>query len=223
MKKTAMIVAAIMGCAALSSCGGVGNRTTTSQGNSGTSVLGNVLGAVANGQTIGNVLGSVLGTDKPKESDLLGTWKYRQPGVAFSSENTLAKAGGEAIAAEIKEKLSNTYSKVGFSASNTYLTFNSDKTFTGKLDGKSISGTWTYESSDQKLTLKTLLFSINCYAKKTTGGIAHPAADCRQALGQQYPPDHRQYQPELRWRTHGLRHEKISLPSAHLSTTSLHP
>lgn len=172
MKKTAMIVAAIMGCAALSSCGGVGNRTTTSQGNSGTSVLDNVLGAVANGQTIGNVLGSVLGTDKPKESDLIGTWKYRQPGVAFSSENTLAKAGGEAIAAEIKEKLSNTYSKVGFSASNTYLTFNSDKTFTGKLDGKSISGTWTYESSDQKLTLKPLLFSINCYAKKTTGGMS---------------------------------------------------
>ena len=136
MKKTAMIVAAIMGCAALSSCGGVGNRTTTSQGNSGTSVLGNVLGAVANGQTIGNVLGSVLGTDKPKESDLIGTWKYRQPGVAFSSENTLAKAGGEAIAAEIKEKLSNTYSKVGFSASNTYLTFNSDKTFTGELCAK---------------------------------------------------------------------------------------
>ena len=168
MKKTAMIVAAIMGCAALSSCGGVGNRTTTSQGNSGTSVLGSVLGAVANGQTIGNVFGSVLGTDKPKESDLLGTWKYRQPGVAFSSENTLAKAGGEAIAAEIKEKLNNSYSKVGFSASNTYLTFNSDKTF----DGKAISGTWTYESSDQKLTLKTLLFSINCYAKKTTGGMS---------------------------------------------------
>ena len=173
MRKTIhMMVATLAGGILLCSCGGMGTTGSNSSSNSGSSALGNILGAVTNGQTIGNAIGSILGTDKPKEADLVGTWKYRQPGVAFTSQNTLAKAGGEAIATEIKEKLNSTYSKVGFSATNTYLTLNSDKTFSGKIDGKSLSGTWTYSSSDQKLTMKTLLFSINCYAKKTTGGMS---------------------------------------------------
>lgn len=171
MKKTSMIVATLACTTVLCGCGGLGNGTTTSS-NNGSSILGSVISAATNGQTIGNAIKSILGTDKPKEADIVGTWKYRQPGVAFTSENLLAKAGGEAIATEIKEKLNSTYSKVGLSASNTYLTFNSDKTFSGKIDGKSISGTWAYTYDDQKLTLKTLLFSLNCYAKKTTGGMS---------------------------------------------------
>ena len=70
------------------------------------------------------------------------------------------------------EKLSNTYTKVGINSQNTYLTINSDKTFSGKIDGKPISGQWSYTQEDQKLVLKTLLFSLNVYAKKTTGGMS---------------------------------------------------
>ena len=92
--------------------------------------------------------------------------------MAFTTENLLAKAGGETIATEIKEKLSDTYTKVGINSQNTYLTINSDKTFSGKIDGKPISGQWTYTQEDQKRVLKTLLFSLNVYAKKTTGGMS---------------------------------------------------
>ena len=70
----------------LSSCG-----VATNSGSTG-SVLGSVLGAAANAETLGNILGSVLGTDKPSESDLVGAWKYSEPGVAFTSNNLLAKA-----------------------------------------------------------------------------------------------------------------------------------
>ncbi len=168
MKKTNFIVA--MACSVmLCSCGTLGNTTGTS---SSSNVLGSILSAATNGQTLGNTLSSILGTDKPSESDIVGTWKYRQPGVAFTSENLLAKAGGETIATQIKEKLSDSYNKVGIKSSNTYLTFNSDKTFTGKIDGKAISGQWTYTKDDQKLVLKTLLMSLNVYAKKTTGGMS---------------------------------------------------
>ncbi|MBQ5511131.1 MAG: DUF4923 family protein, partial [Prevotella sp.] len=57
-----------------------GNTGTTGTNNSG-NILGDVLGAITNGQTIGNILTSVIGIDKPTKADLIGTWHYYQPGV----------------------------------------------------------------------------------------------------------------------------------------------
>lgn len=179
MRKSIKIFAAVAMTVALASCGGLGNlgglgssSSSSSSSSSTGNILGSILGSATSGETIGNVLGSVLGTNKPSESDIVGTWKYKQPGVAFTSDNALANAGGEAVATQIKSKLQTTYSKIGFKSSNTYLTFNSDKSFSGKLDGTSVSGTWSYDKSDSKLTLKTLLFTVPCYAKKTTSGMS---------------------------------------------------
>lgn len=155
----------------LTSCGGLTGGTGTGTANNTGNVLGNVIGAMTDGQTIGNVLSSVLGMDKPSESDIYGSWSYRNPGVAFTSENALAKAGGEMAATTVKQKLTETYSKMGFSRSNTHLTFNQDRTFSGKLDGKSISGNWAYDTNSQKITMKTLLFTLPVYVKKTSAGM----------------------------------------------------
>ena len=53
---------------------------------------------------MGNVLSSVLGIDRITQKNLIGTWKYKGPGCAFTSENTLAKAGGEIAATQVKER-----------------------------------------------------------------------------------------------------------------------
>ena len=129
-------------------------------------LLGTILKSVTNGTTVSNMVSSVLGTDKPSENDLVGTWKYKQPGVAFTSDKLLAKAGGEVAATEMESKLKTGYDKLGLKSSNTQFTFNSDKTFNGMIDGKSLTGTWTYDESNQKVTLKTLLLSIPMYVKK---------------------------------------------------------
>ena len=123
------------------------------------------------GDAAGNILSSVLGTNKASESDLVGTWKYNQPGVAFTSKNVLAKAGGQVAASTAKSKLKSSFSKVGIQGSNTQFTFNNDKTFTGKLRGKSLSGTYTYDPGTSKLTLKTALVSLPCYVQKSTSGL----------------------------------------------------
>ena len=81
MKKAKTILAGVA-IAALTSCGALG---TSGSGSGVGDILGSVLGAVTNGQTIGNVLSSVIGLDKPSQADLIGTWKYRQPGDARSS------------------------------------------------------------------------------------------------------------------------------------------
>ena len=71
----------------------------------------------------------LLGIDRITQKNLIGTWKYKGPGCAFTSENTLAKAGGEIAATQVKEKMASQYSKLGFSATNTYITFENNGSF----------------------------------------------------------------------------------------------
>lgn len=175
MKKTILSLA---GAALLfTSCGaGLGTVLTAASGATGTTgttdILGTVLGAATNANTIGNILGSVLGTDKPALKDLYGTWNYRQPGVAFTSENLLAQAGGEVAATTAREKLASAYQSIGIKTSNTAVQFNQDGTFTANIAGKALSGKYTYDETECKVTLQTLLFTMPAYVKKTTTGLS---------------------------------------------------
>ncbi len=177
MKKTtflAMAAAALMA----TSCGlGATGGTTTNQTTSGTgastgSVLGSILGAATNGQTVGNVLQSVLGLDKLTQQSLVGSWTYLQPGCAFTSKNLLAQAGGEAAATAIKQKLAGYFQTAGIKQSNTSIVFAQDGTFKATIAGKPWQGTYTFDPATYKVTMKGLLLSINCYAKKNSNGIA---------------------------------------------------
>lgn len=165
MKKTFIMVAA---CSLLlSACGGIsglaGTDATTSATTSSSTSTGNVLG---------NILSSVIGLDKLTQKSLIKTWKYNGPGCAFTSENLLAKAGGEIAASKIEEKLSSQYSKLGLSAANTYIEFKEDGTFAAKIKGKSWNGTYTFNEKDGAIQMKGLLLSMNGYVKKETNGIA---------------------------------------------------
>lgn len=168
MKKIFIAVAAC--CVLLSACGGMGNMTggTTSgtQTTTNTSSSNSTLGA------LGNILSGVIGLDKLTEKSLHKTWSYNGPGCAFTSENLLAKAGGEIAASKIEEKLSAQYSKLGLSASNTYVEFKEDGTFAAKIKGKGWNGTYTYNEEDGAIQMKGLLINLNGYVKKETNGIA---------------------------------------------------
>ena len=162
--KKARIFLAGLACLALASCGTMGD------GSGG--VLGNIFGPAASGQSLGNILISVIGLDKPSQAELIGTWRYTQPGVAFTSENLLAKAGGEVAAAKIREELNTYYKQFGVSSSNTVIQFNQDNTFTAKILGKTISGNYTYDQQTCQITLKTLLFTMPAYTKRTVNGMS---------------------------------------------------
>ena len=132
---------------------------------------GQVMTALTNGSVV-NAITSVIGMDKVSARGLIGTWTYMGPGCAFTSENLLAKAGGEVAAAQIEEKLLPYYQQVGISSGNTYITFKEDGTFTSKIDGTPFSGNYTFDESTQKITLKGLLLSVNCYTKREISGIS---------------------------------------------------
>ena len=172
-KIAAVVVATIVlcGCTPSGLSGMGGSSGTAKSGSAAGSILSSILGAATNGNTIVNALTSVLGMDKIIQKTLVGTWSYSGPGCAFTTEKTLAKAGGELAATKVKEKLLPIYQKVGLSASNTQFTFKEDNTFTAKIAGKSFSGSYTFDESDGKVQLKGLLLSITCYVKRASGGI----------------------------------------------------
>lgn len=164
MKKT-FILAAVCSLM-LSACGSLSGV----QGNNGTQTSTNTNSSTGN--VLGNILSSVIGLDKVSQSSLLKTWRYNGPGCAFTSENLLAKAGGEIAASKIEEKLSSQYSKFGLSSSNTYIEFKKDGTFAASIKGKEWNGTYTYKEKDGQIQLKGLLISLNGYVKRETNGIA---------------------------------------------------
>lgn len=161
-----LAVMTVVGCGTMAPGGGAGSSTAGSG-----SVLGTVLGSVINGGGI-EAIASVIGATKITQQSLIGSWKYSGPGCAFTSEKLLAKAGGELVAAQIKEKVLPTYQMLGLSAGNTYVQFNKDNTFAASFGGKQFSGTYTFDEKTSKVVLKGMLLNINCYAKKNVNGIA---------------------------------------------------
>jgi len=173
MKRTTLISISVA-IAVCSGCGGLTQQGTTStsstQTTSSGSGIGNIFGS--SGKTIGNVLQSVIGSGKLTEKDIAGTWKYSEPGVAFTSEDWLAKAGGEVAASKVRNELAPYFSKYNINSSNTSFTFGQDKTFSATLSGKTIKGTYTYDESTNAVKLKTLLVSFDGFVTRTTGGIS---------------------------------------------------
>lgn len=165
MKKTFIMVAA---CSLLlSACGGISGMAGTDANTSATTSS-----STSTGNVLGNIFSSVIGLDKLTQKSIIKTWKYNGPGVAFTSENLLAKAGGEIAASKIEEKLTEHYNKLGMSASNTYIEFKEDGTFAAKIKGKSWNGTYTFSESDGQIQLHGLLLNMNGYLKKEANGIS---------------------------------------------------
>ena len=130
------------------------------------------LGTMMSGQGVTNAIASVIGLDKVKAQSLIGEWYYSGPGCAFMSKNLLAKAGGEMAAVQIEQKLLPYYQQVSISSNNTMISFKEDGSFSAKIAGTPLIGQYSFDEPTQKITLKTLLFSTSCYAKKELGGIS---------------------------------------------------
>jgi len=162
------------------------NSATSTQSSTGSTIAG-ILGAVlggsssssssstgsAAGSILNGILNNVIGSGTFKQADLCAsTWKYNKPGCAFTSENLLAKAGGEIAANKIESELSTYYNKAGFTSSNTYFKFNEDGTFESKIKGKTWKGTYTFDESTHAITMKGLLLSVSGFATRQTNGIS---------------------------------------------------
>lgn len=186
-KSTSTYVDATTGATTSATAATTTSTANTAAASSNTSstianVLGGLLGAATGntsgstssaGSIIGGLLNNVIGSGTFSKEDLCAhTWKYSKPGCAFTSENLLAKAGGEIAASKVEEKLSTYYNKFGFSSSNTQFTFTTGGNFSAQIDGKSWQGSYTFDEKTHAIHLKGLLLSASGYATKTTNGIS---------------------------------------------------
>lgn len=89
----------------------------------------------------------ILGKSNLTEADLVGTYKYSAPAVAFKSDDLLKKAGGAAAAGVIESKLQPYYEKVGLQ--NLTAVFNDDNTFTFQIGKVALSGTYAKDAASE--------------------------------------------------------------------------
>ena len=146
----------------LSSCltTGMGTAPTANQN---TNVLGNVLGAV-----LGQVL---LGGMTFDQTGLLGSWNYNAPSAAFTTQQALTKAGGAATVANIASSLANNYSNIGINRNNTSFSFLAGNKFSAKVNGIPFSGTYTYNTQNGEIALKTATETIKGNVTRTEKGM----------------------------------------------------
>jgi hypothetical protein len=163
MKKTFLTLSAAM-TLLLSSCmtPGLGTGTTPATNSTG-DVLTSVLGAV-----LTNVL---LGGSLFDQSSMLGNWNYSAPSAAFTTQQALTKAGGNAAVTNITSSLASNYSSIGINRSNTSFSFLAGNKFSAKVNGIPFSGTYAYNAQNGEISLKTATETIKGNVTKTQKGM----------------------------------------------------
>ena len=105
---------------------------------------------------LSGVAGAVINKATGESNSIVGTWTYTGPDCKFTSDNLLAKAGGEVAAKKVEEKMSGVLEKLGFKEGSSY-TFNADSTYTVTIGSRTMQGTYSYNEESKELTMKTRL------------------------------------------------------------------
>ena len=161
MKKTYLTLFAAVALM-MSSCMTTGVGTTSTTG-SNSNVWGNVLGAV-----LGQVL---LGGMTYDQSGILGSWNYNAPSAAFTTQQALTKAGGTATITNMSSSLASNYNSIGINRNNTSFSFLAGNKFSAKVNGIPFSGTYTDNSQNGEIALKTATETIKGNVTKTEKGM----------------------------------------------------
>ena len=123
-------------------------------------ILGNILSSSSNKSTTGtdtknttsadvlsSIFNNVVGTKSISKNNIVGTWTYSEPAVAFSSKNLLSQAGGVIAANTVEKKLGSALTKYGFTSGTSTFIFAADSTFTAKLKNKAVTGKYSISGS----------------------------------------------------------------------------
>lgn len=104
--------------------------------------------------------------------DMTGSWSYTGAAIEFKSDNLLQKAGGAVAATAAEKKLDEQLAKVGIKAGQMSFTFAADSTFNVNIGKKNLKGTYSYDSSTQKVNLKFVkLIAMNAKVSTTASNI----------------------------------------------------
>lgn len=104
--------------------------------------------------------------------DMTSSWSYTGAAIEFKSDNLLQKAGGAVAATAAEKKLDEQLAKVGIKAGQMSFTFAADSTFNVNIGKKNLKGTYSYDSSTQKVNLKFVkLIAMNAKVSTTASNM----------------------------------------------------
>ena len=107
-----------------------------------------------------------------KTVQMTGTWSFTGSALEFESDNLLQKAGGAVAASTVEKKLDEQLEKIGITAGKLSFTFNADSTLTATAGSKSLNGTYSYDTSTQKVNLKfAKIIGLNAKVNCTSGSM----------------------------------------------------
>lgn len=152
MKKNIFKIGAISATFIFISCGApiTSNSTVSNNNTNSTTSKGAQIGS----SLLNSVLGSIINaTTTFTQADLVGTWNYKSSDCKFESENFLKQAGGEIAASTIESKANDIFSKIGIKPGVFGMTFNTDGSYSMNFGSKKITGTYTFDEKNCKLTL----------------------------------------------------------------------
>lgn len=104
-----------------------------------------------NKENISKVVSAVSGSSE--KANIVGKWSYSGSAVELKSSNILKNAGGKVATSTIENNLNKQLSKVGIQEGITSFDFKSDSTFTVTAKNKTQSGTYSLDTSANKLNL----------------------------------------------------------------------
>ncbi|HBJ77057.1 MAG TPA: DUF4923 domain-containing protein [Porphyromonadaceae bacterium] len=109
-------------------------------------------GDVLSSSTLKKVAKDVIG-ENTTISNITGTWKYVKPAIKLTSENVLTNVGGSVASSTLESKVEETCKKVGISSGTFSFVFNEDNTFSVKVKGQNLPGSYTFNSEEKQVNL----------------------------------------------------------------------
>lgn len=116
-------------------------------------ILGGVLGSGSGSDLVSNLTSVFSSSKQATQEKIVGTWKYSEPAIVFTSDNLLAKTAAKVAAGKLETKLQSYLTQYGIKPGAMSLTFKEDGTFTQTVSGKTTSGKWAISNSKLQLTI----------------------------------------------------------------------
>lgn len=107
---------------------------------------------------------------KATEYAMVGTWKYKEPGVRFESDDVAANLAGAAVESTVVSKLQKAYNLAGIKTGSCTFIFDNEGKFTATIGSRTLSGEYTYTAETHALALT---FSKGIPGLKTIQGNAY--------------------------------------------------
>ena len=88
-----------------------------------------------------NVQAALIGTQTVTAKQIVGTWTYQHPVLAFESNNIINQVGAAAFTEKAEKSAADYLSKLGVKAGSLAITFNANGYYSATSKGRTISGT----------------------------------------------------------------------------------